>query len=78
MIDGDWNREAGEGTHATLSPYDTHNTLVACGPDFRSGREHEAASSNIDVAPTILRLLGISAAREVDGRVLSEAASKRQ
>jgi arylsulfatase A-like enzyme len=78
MIDADWNRKAGEGTHATLSSYDIHNTLVACGPDFRSGSEHESASSNIDIAPTILRLLGMSAPREMDGRVLSEDASKRQ
>src|SRR5207248_5937744 len=74
MIDADWNRKAGEGTHATLSSYDIHNTLVACGPDFRSGSEHEPASSNIDIAPTIFSILGVSAPREVDGRVLSESA----
>src|SRR5207253_8545272 len=28
MIDADWNRKAGEGTHATLSPFDVHNTLI--------------------------------------------------
>ncbi|PYK91242.1 MAG: hypothetical protein DME40_07030 [Verrucomicrobia bacterium] len=28
MIDADWNRKAGEGTHATLSPKDTHNLLT--------------------------------------------------
>src|SRR5438105_2812101 len=32
MIDADWNRKAGEGTHATLRPKDTHNLLVAAGP----------------------------------------------
>ena len=37
LINSDWNRKAGRGTHATLSPSDIHNTLVAAGPDFRAG-----------------------------------------
>src|SRR5438067_11534748 len=39
MIDADWNRKAGEGTHATLSPFDIHNTHIAAGPDFQVGFE---------------------------------------
>ena len=34
-IDADWQREAGKGTHATLSRFDMHNTLIATGPYFR-------------------------------------------
>src|SRR4029077_2152403 len=38
MIDADWQRRAGEGTHATLSKFDMHNTLIAAGPDFQHGQ----------------------------------------
>ena len=35
LINSDWNRRASKGTHASLSPSDVHNTLVAAGPDLR-------------------------------------------
>jgi predicted AlkP superfamily pyrophosphatase or phosphodiesterase len=72
MIDADWQRPAGQGTHATLSRYDMHNTLIAAGPDFRRGETDDVASGNVDLAPTILRILGI-APPQMDGRILSEA-----
>ena len=73
MIDADWQRKAGEGTHATLSRFDMHNTLIAAGPDFRRGQTDDLPTGNVDVAPTILHILGIKAPQEMDGRVLSEA-----
>jgi predicted AlkP superfamily pyrophosphatase or phosphodiesterase len=73
MIDADWQREAGKGTHATLSRFDMHNTLVAAGPDFRRGQTDDLPTGNVDLAPTILHILGIKAPQEMDGRVLSEA-----
>jgi arylsulfatase A-like enzyme len=73
MIDADWQRKAGEGTHATLSRFDMHNTLIAAGPDFRRGQTDDLPTGNVDVAPTILHILGIKAQQEMDGRVLSEA-----
>jgi predicted AlkP superfamily pyrophosphatase or phosphodiesterase len=63
----------GAGTHGSLSPFDLHNTLVACGPHLRRGFVDEFPSGNIDVAPTILWLLGINPAAPMDGRVLLEA-----
>ena len=60
-------------THASLSPFDLHNTLVAAGPDFREGFVDNIPSGNVDVAPTILKILGVKPAQPVDGRVLSEA-----
>src|SRR5262249_22176414 len=72
MIDADWQRKAGEGTHATLGRFDMHNTLIAAGPDFRRGQTDDLPTGNVDLAPTILRILGISP-REMDGRVLTEA-----
>ena len=73
MIDADWQREAGKGTHATLSRFDMHNTLIAAGPDFRRGQTDDLPTGNVDVAPTLLHILGIKAPQEMDGRVLSEA-----
>jgi arylsulfatase A-like enzyme len=73
MIDADWQREAGKGTHATLSRSDMHNTLIAAGPGFRRGQTDDLPTGNVDLAPTILHILGIKTAQEMDGRVLSEA-----
>jgi len=73
MIDADWQREAGKGTHATLSRFDMHNTLIAAGPDFRRGQTGDLPTGNVDLGPTILHILGIKASQEMDGRVLSEA-----
>ena len=71
----DGGRRPGQGTHATLSRYDMHNTLVASGPDFRAGFRDELPSSNADLAPTVARLLGLPNLPPMDGRVLTEALS---
>src|SRR5437899_1368794 len=73
MIDADWQRGAGKGTHATLSCFDMHNMLIAAGPDFRRGQTDDLATGNIDLAPTILQIRGIKAPVKMDGRILSEA-----
>jgi arylsulfatase A-like enzyme len=65
----------GKGSHASLSRFDMHNTLVASGPDFRKGLMDETPSGNIDVAPTILWILGVDPPSPMDGRVLHEALS---
>ncbi|HSU52428.1 MAG TPA: alkaline phosphatase family protein, partial [Candidatus Dormibacteraeota bacterium] len=66
---------AGQGAHVSLSPFDMHATLIAAGPDFRKGFVSELPSGNVDLAPTILWLLGIKPPKPFDGRVLSEALS---
>jgi len=73
MIDADWQRGAGKGTHATLSRFDMHNTLIAAGPDFRHGQVNDLPSGNVDLTPTILRILAITSPQQLDGRILSEA-----
>jgi arylsulfatase A-like enzyme len=73
MIDGDWNRAAGGGAHATLSAFDMHNTLVAAGPDLKQGMVDQLPSGNIDLVPTILHLLHVDTSQKFDGRILSEA-----
>src|SRR2546425_1408515 len=77
MIDADWQRAAGQGTHATLSPFDMHNTLIAAGRDFKRGEVDDLASGNVDLASTILQILGIKTSEKMDGRILSEAMTGR-
>jgi arylsulfatase A-like enzyme len=73
MIDADWQRAAGKGTHATLSRFDMHNTLIAAGPNFRRGEIVDLPSGNVDLAPTILRILGLTPPHQMNGRILYEA-----
>jgi arylsulfatase A-like enzyme len=70
-------RGPGEGSHATLSEFDVHNTLIAAGPDFRERLTSALPSSNVDLAPTVLRILGIEPPQKFDGRVLVEAMDER-
>lgn len=69
----DSKRGAGQGSHASLSKFDVHNTLIASGPDFRRGETSIIPSANIDIAPTVLHILGIEPPQKFDGRVLAEA-----
>ncbi len=78
MINADWNRHAGEGTHATLSDFDMHNTLIVAGPDFRREINDDLPTGNIDIAPTVLHVLGISASEKFDGRILTEAMTDKR
>ena len=71
-------KKTGGGMHGSLSPFDQTNTLIAAGPDFLSGSRDELPSGNIDVAPTVLWLLGIRPLAKLDGRVLSEALRDRK
>ncbi|MEY2556938.1 MAG: hypothetical protein QOE34_363 [Verrucomicrobiota bacterium] len=66
-------RGTNEGSHATLSEFDVHNTLIAAGPDFRRGLMSDVPSGNVDLAPTVLHLLGLDGPNKFDGRVLVEA-----
>jgi arylsulfatase A-like enzyme len=77
QIFADSKRGAGEGSHASLSPFDVHNTLIAAGPDFRERVATALPSSNVDLAPTVLRILGIEPPQKFDGRVLAEAMEER-
>jgi arylsulfatase A-like enzyme len=77
MINADWNRQAGKGTHATLGQYDMHNILFAAGPDFQRGAVDDLPTGNIDLAPTILDILRIAPAQKMDGRILTEMMSNR-
>ncbi|HEX8898532.1 MAG TPA: alkaline phosphatase family protein, partial [Chthoniobacterales bacterium] len=73
----DNSRGPGEGSHATLSEFDVHNTLIAAGPDFQKGLTTSLPSANVDIAPTVLHILGLEPPQKLDGRVLSEAMDER-
>jgi predicted AlkP superfamily pyrophosphatase or phosphodiesterase len=60
------------GSHGSFSPIDVHNTLLAAGPDFREQFNDPLPSGNVDVAPTIARILGLQLP-QADGRPLLEA-----
>jgi len=59
-------------THGSASPYTVNNTLIAWGPGFKEGLISEVPCGIVDVAPTVLHLLGIDSQDETDGRVLYE------
>lgn len=73
MIDSTAGKKPGEGMHASLGRFDLHNTLIATGPDFKKGMVDNLPTGNVDLAPTILKILGITAPAPMDGRVLVEA-----
>ncbi|HET9832718.1 MAG TPA: alkaline phosphatase family protein, partial [Vicinamibacterales bacterium] len=64
--------QEGVAGHGTSSPYDIHNTLMAAGPDFRQNATSDAPTANVDIAPTLLRLLGIAVPPTMSGRVIEE------
>lgn len=71
--DGYHEYSAGCGMHVTLSPTDLHNICVAAGPDFRRGVVDALPSGNVDIVPTLLKLMNIQTEPPLDGRVLGEA-----
>jgi arylsulfatase A-like enzyme len=60
--------------HGGIGPWTVRNTMIAWGPDFKRGAIVRTPTSNVDVAPTLLHLLGRDQeAAEMDGRALLEA-----
>jgi len=64
--------QEGVAGHGTSSPYDVHNALIAAGPDFREHATSSLPTGNVDLAPTLLRLLGITPPSSMTGRVIVE------
>jgi arylsulfatase A-like enzyme len=65
--------DGGVAGHGTSSPYDVHSTLIAAGPDFREHAVSDVPTGNVDLAPTLLRLLGLEIPASMTGRVIEEA-----
>lgn len=65
---------SGVSNHGGIGPWTIRNSMLASGPDFKRGVVIRTPSSNVDVAPTLLHLLGMNAALNImDGRALTEA-----
>lgn len=60
------------GMHGSFGTTDVHNTLIASGPSFRSSAVIKDPTGNVDVAPTVAYLLGLTMPH-ADGRILNEA-----
>jgi hypothetical protein len=60
------------GDHGSFSPTDAHISLMASGPDFKSGLHDPLPTANVDLAPTVARILKFSMP-DAQGRVLEEA-----
>lgn len=74
LVDSDYSEYGpGCGMHGSLSPFDMHNACIAAGPDFRQGAQDDLPSGNIDIAPTLLWILGVEPQHKLSGRVLREA-----
>lgn len=63
------------GMHGSFGINDVHNTLIANGPSFRTTTVVSNPTGNVDVAPTVAYLLGLSMP-QADGRVINEALLK--
>ncbi len=66
------NPSGNVASHGTASPFDVSNTLIAWGPSFKEGLTSPVPCGIVDVAPTVLHLLGVPG-EGLDGRVLREA-----
>jgi arylsulfatase A-like enzyme len=85
LVSANWTREkneagyegkttqSGVAGHGSSSPYDLHIALMAAGPDFREHVVSDVPTSNVDLAPTLLRLLGLEIPSSMTGRVIDEA-----
>ena len=63
----------GGGTHGGLHPKELNIVLAAQGTLFEAGLTPATPAGIIDIAPTILHLLGLSQPTTMDGRILTEA-----
>lgn len=85
LVSANWTREkneagyegkttdSGVAGHGSSSPYDIHSALIAAGPDFIEHAVSDVPTSNVDLAPTLLRLIGLEAPASMTGRVIEEA-----
>jgi arylsulfatase A-like enzyme len=60
------------GDHGSFSPTDVRISLMARGPHFKPGLRDPLPSANVDIAPTVARILGFGMP-DAQGRVLEEA-----
>jgi arylsulfatase A-like enzyme len=59
-------------SHGSASPHEVNNSLVAWGKGIKRGIVSAMPCGTVDVAPTVLHLLGIAPPASMQGRVLYE------
>lgn len=59
-------------THGSASPYELHAMASFIGPDFGQGQVSKLPAGAIDIAPTVLTLLGEPVPDWMQGRVMHE------
>jgi len=62
----------GVAGHGSACLYDIRNTFLAAGPGFKSGISIDTPTSNVDIAPTALKLLGMAPGDKMQGRIVAE------
>jgi arylsulfatase A-like enzyme len=60
-------------SHGGASAWEIRNTLIVQGPGIVAGQRVGLPSGNIDLAPTVLSALGLTAPDSMSGRILHEA-----
>ena len=63
----------GQGMHGSMSRHEIHNVLLGRGPSFKRSVVLDTPSGNVDLAPTVLAILGLPDSETMDGRPLLEA-----
>ena len=66
------NLAPGQGQHGSMSRHETRNVMFAKGPAFKQAAAIASPTGNVDLAPTILHLLGLPGGETMQGRVLEE------
>ena len=61
--------------HGGFGRDQTFNNMAAIGPDFKSGFVDDSPMGNIDIAPTLAKILGLEmpSTGTLKGRILQEA-----
>ncbi len=65
--------QPGQGQHGSMSRHEMNNVLLARGPSFKRAARIQSPTGNVDLAPTVLRLLELPVPEKMDGRVIVEA-----
>ena len=63
----------GVAGHGSASPYDIRTFFAIDGPAIKKATTSTVPSSNVDLAPTVMHLLGLPVSHTMDGRILTEA-----
>ena len=63
----------GTAGHGSTSPFDIRTFFAIKGPGIKTSTVSTVPSSNVDLAPTVLHILGFPQSNTMDGRILTEA-----